>query len=210
MARGSVRKRSFVKASRPAIKGLLLGYSRVSKGDDQPNRLQARALRAAGCRRIFEEAASGGRWDRPELHRLLDHLREGDTLVVWKLDRLSRSLKDVLYLMERIAAAGAGFRSLTENIDTTSPAGRMMMQMVASFAEFERAMIRERTSAGFAAARAEGRVGGRRKKLDAAKRREIAESVISGRKTGAEMARLYSVSAPTVSRIVAAHRMRQL
>lgn len=114
--------------------------------------------------------------------------------------------KDVLYLMERIAAAGAGFRSLTENIDTTSPAGRMMMQMVASFAEFERAMIRERTSAGFAAARAEGRVGGRRKKLDAAKRREIAESVISG----AEMARLYSVSAPTVSRIVAAHRMRQL
>ena len=86
----------------------------------------------------------------------------------------------------------------------------MMMQMVASFAEFERAMIREPTSAGLAAARAEGRVGGRRKKLDAAKRREIAESVITGRKTGAVMARLYSVSAPTVSRIVAAHRMRQL
>ena len=137
---------------------------------------------------------------------MLDQLREKDTVVVWKLDRLSRSLKDVLHIMERIAQAGAGFRSITENIDTTTPAGRMMMQMVASFAEFERAMIRERTSAGLAAARAEGRVGGRRKKLDAAKRREIAESVTSGRKSGAEMARLYSISQPTVSRIVAQHR----
>ena len=109
--------------------------------------------------------------------------------------------------MERIGAVGAGFRSITEAIDTTTPAGRMMMQMVGSFAEFERAMIRERTSAGLAAARAEGRIGGRRKKLDPTKRREIAESVISGRKTGAEMARLYNVSAPTVSRIVAQHRM---
>ncbi len=106
---------------------------------------------------------------------MLDQLREGDTVVVWKLDRLSRSLKDVLHIMERIAEAEAGFRSITENIDTTTPAGRMMMQMVGSFAEFERAMIRERTSAGIAAARAEGRVGGRRKKLDAIKRREVAE-----------------------------------
>jgi len=109
--------------------------------------------------------------------------------------------------MERIFASGGGFRSLTENIDTTTAAGRMMMQMVGSFAEFERAMIRERTSAGLAAARAEGRAGGRRRKLDAAKRREIAESVITGRKSGAEMTRLYSISQPTVSRIVAAHRM---
>jgi len=204
-----VRKRSFVKAGTQAGKRVLLGYARVSKGDDQSNTLQARALRAAGCQRVFEEAASGGRWDRPELHRMLDHLREGDTLVVWKLDRLSRSLKDVLHIMERVADAGAGFRSLTENIDTTTPAGRMMMQMVGSFAEFERAMIRERTSAGLAAARAEGRVGGRRRKLDAAKRREIAESVITGRKSGADMARLYNISQPTVSRIVAAHRMSQ-
>jgi DNA invertase Pin-like site-specific DNA recombinase len=94
---------------------------------------------------------------------------------------------------------------LTENIDTTTPADRMMMQMVGAFAEFERAMIRECTSAGLAVARAEGWIGGGRKKLDAAKRREIAESVISGRKSGADMARLYGVSQPTVSRIVAAH-----
>jgi DNA invertase Pin-like site-specific DNA recombinase len=196
-----------VKVTTPDNGGLLLGYARVSKGDEQTNTLQARALQAAGCRRIFEEVASGGRWDRPELHRMLDHLREGDTVVVWKLDRLSRSLKDVLHIMERIAKAGAGFRSITENIDTTTPAGRMMMQMVGAFAEFERAMIKERTSAGLAAARAEGHIGGRRKKLDAAKRREIAESVITGRKTGAEMARLYNISQPTVSRIVARHRM---
>jgi DNA invertase Pin-like site-specific DNA recombinase len=193
-------------SAKPASAGLLLGYARVSRGDEQNNALQAKALRGAGCRRLFEEAASGGRWDRPELHRMLDQLRVGDTVVVWKLDRLSRSLKDVLHIMDRIADAGAGFRSVTENIDTTTPAGRMMMQMVGSF---ERAMIRERTSAGIAAARAEGRVGGRRKKLDAAKRREIAESVITGRKSGADMARLYNVSQPTVSRIVAQHRMAQ-
>ena len=154
-----VRKRPFVKAPAPAI-GMLLGYARVSKGDEQNNTLQAKALRAAGCRKLFEESASGGRWDRPELHRMLDQLRDGDTVVVCKLDRLSRSLKDVLHIMERIAVSGAGFRSVTESIDTTTPAGRMMMQMVGSFAEFERAMIRERTSAGLAVARAEGRVGG--------------------------------------------------
>jgi len=208
----SVRKRSFVKGGKTpkaANPGMLLGYARVSKGDEQSNALQAKAIKAAGCRRLFEEAASGGRWDRPELHRMLEQLREGDTVIVWKLDRLSRSLKDVLHIMERIAAAGAGFRSLTENIDTTTPAGRMMMQMVGSFAEFERAMIRERTSAGLAAARAEGRVGGRRKKLNDTKRREIAESVLTGRKSAADMARLYNISQPTVSRIVAEHRVMQ-
>jgi len=159
---------------------MLIGYARISKGDEQSNLLQAKALKAAGCKKLFEESASGGRWDRPQLHRMLDQLRDGDTLVVWKLDRLSRSLKDVLHIMEKIAAAGAGFRSLTEDIDTTTPAGRMMMQMVASFAEFERAMIRERTSAAIAAASADGRIGGRRKKLDDKKQHEIAESVLSG------------------------------
>ena len=128
----------------------LLGYARVSKGDDQSNAAQLTALKRAGCARLFEEAASGGRWDRPVLQELMRQLRPGDVVVVWKLDRLSRSLKDLLHLMERIEAAGAGFRSLTEAVDTTTPAGRMMMQMVGAFAEFERAMIRERTSAGLA------------------------------------------------------------
>ena len=132
---------------------MLLGYARVSKADDQDTAAQVSALKAAGCTRVYEEKASGGRWDRPELHRLLDHLREGDALVVWKLDRLSRSLKDLLHILEKIDAAGATFRSLTEAVDTTGPAGRMMMQMLGSFAEFERAMVRERTRAGLKAAR---------------------------------------------------------
>jgi DNA invertase Pin-like site-specific DNA recombinase len=107
-----------------------------------------RALKEAGCKKLFEEAASGGRWDRPELHRLLDQLRAGDTLVVWKLDRLSRSLKDLLTILERVDRTGAKFRSLTEAIETSGPAGRMLIQMLGAFAEFEREMIRERTRAG--------------------------------------------------------------
>lgn len=182
---------------------MILGYARLSRDDEQSNSLQTKALRGAGCQRLFEEVVGGGRWDRPELHRILEQLREGDTMVVWKLDCLSRSLKDAMLIMERITKSGAAFRSLTEDIDTTIPAGRMMMRMVASFAEFERAMVRER----MAFARADGRLVGRPKKLDAATRREIAESVIAGSRTAAELARAYNVSAPTVSRIVAAHRV---
>lgn len=160
----------------------------------------------AGCKRVFEETASGGRRDRPKLLEMISQLREGDVVVVWTADRQSRSLKDMMHIVERIELAGAGFRSLTEAIVTTIAAGRMMMQMIGSFAEFERAMIRERTSAGLAQARIEGRIGGRRRKLGDKQRREVAESVISGRKSGAEMARLYGVSEPMVSRIVAAYR----
>ncbi|MDX0931660.1 recombinase family protein [Sinorhizobium medicae] len=192
-----------------SVEPYLIGYARVSKGDEQSNVAQARALNAAGCKRLFEEAASGGRWDRPRLQEMIGQLRDGDVVVVWKLDTAVAQPEGSLHLMEKIEAAGAGFRSLTEAIDTTTPAGRMMMQMVGSFAEFERAMIRERTSAGLAQARLEGRVGGRRRKLDDKKRREIAESVISGRKSGAEMARLYDVSEPTVSRIVAEFRQQE-
>src|SRR5260370_38696176 len=119
---------------------MLIGYARVST-NEQDTTAQTSALKTAGCEWIFREKATGGRWNRPELHRLLDHLRKGDVLVVWKLDRLSRSLRDVLTIMERLQEEKAGFRSLTEAIDTTTPAGRMMMQMIGSFAEFERAML---------------------------------------------------------------------
>lgn len=189
---------------------MLFGYARVSKGEDQSTAAQRLLLREAGAEKVYEEAASGGRWDRPELTRLLDHLRPGDVIMVWKLDRLSRSLKDLLHLLERIEAAGAGFRSLTESIDTTTPAGRMLMQMLGSFAEYERAMVKERTAAGLAAARAEGRIGGRRPKLTAQQRADIVENVRSGRRTAAQMARLYKVSEPTVSRILAADRFSTL
>jgi DNA invertase Pin-like site-specific DNA recombinase len=141
------------------------------------------------------------------LQRILEQLREGDVLVVWKLDRLSRSLKDVLLLMERIEQAGAGFRSLTEAIDTTSAAGRMMMQIVGSFAEFERAMLRERTRHGLIAARSEGRVGGRRPKLNVRQQREIVKLVESGERTAADAARLFRVHPSTVARLLARHRL---
>ena len=149
---------------------MLIGYARVSKLDRQDTRAQVKALKDAGCKRIFHESASGGRWDRPELHRALDHLRKGDVLVVWKLDRLSRSLKDLLHILEKITEAKAGFRSLTEAINTTTPAGRMMLQMLGAFAEFERSMIRERTRLGLLAARERGRIGGRSPKLTAHQR----------------------------------------
>ena len=181
---------------------MLIGYARVSS-NDQDSAAQVRAMESAGCERIYRETASGGRWDRPELHRILDHLRPGDVLVVWKLDRLSRSLRDVVLLMERLAAAQAGFRSLTEAIDTTTPAGRMMMQMVGAFAEFERAMLRERTRAGLETARAAGRIGGRRPKLSRAQQAEIIRMVGGGEKTAADAARLFGVHPATVSRLLA-------
>ena len=180
---------------------MLIGYARVSTSD-QDTAAQAAALKAAGCELIFREKASGGRWDRPELHTLLGQLRKGDVLVVWKLDRLSRSLRDVLTLMERVQEKKAGFRSLTEAIDTTTPAGRMMMQMVASFAEFERAMLKERTQIGLAAARKDGRVGGRPPKLKPQQRLEIVRLVTKGKKTAADVARLFGVHPATVSRLL--------
>lgn len=185
---------------------MIFGYSRVSKGEDQNAQLQIQAFKSVGVEKTFCETASGNRWNRPILHQVLDQLRKGDVVVVWKLDRLSRSLKDLLIIMERINQAGAGFRSLTESIDTTTPAGRMMMQMVGSFAEFEREMICERTKAGLAAARAEGRVGGRRPKLNKEQKKDIVDNVASNRKTGAQMARLYNVSQATISRILSQNR----
>ncbi|EFO28797.1 DNA-invertase from lambdoid prophage e14 [Roseibium sp. TrichSKD4] len=179
---------------------MMVGYARVSKTDGQDLEPQLQALKRAGCKRIYEEQASGGRWDRPELHRLLSELDEGDIVVLWKLDRLTRSLKDMLILLEKIEAAGAGFRSLTEAIDTTTPAGRMMMQMLGSFAEFERCIIRERTMAGLKTARERGRTGGRRPKLTADQRSEIIEMIKEGR-PAAEIARIFRVHRTTIGRI---------
>ncbi len=185
-----------------------IGYARVST-QEQDNAAQIAALKEAGCKRIFEEKATGGRWERPELHRLLDQLREGDALVVWKLDRLSRSLKDVLSLMEKVEMAEAGFLSLTEAIDTTTPSGRMMMQIVGSFAEFERAMLRERTRNGLSAARAQGRVGGRRPKLTSGQEREILTMIGSGQKTAADAARLFKVHPSTVGRLLTRSKLQK-
>lgn len=181
------------------------GYARIST-QDQDAQSQVIALKSAECESVFKEQASGGRWDRPELHRLLEQLRAGDTVVVWKLDRLSRSLKDLLTILEKIETAGATFLSLTESIDTSTPAGRMMMQIVGSFAEFEREMLRERTKNGLEAARKEGRIGGRRPKLTKQQQNEIVALVTTGKKTGADAARLFQVHPSTVTRLLAKER----
>jgi DNA invertase Pin-like site-specific DNA recombinase len=181
---------------------MLLGYARVSKKEDQDIAAQVDALNAAGCERIFYENASGGRWDRPELHALLDQLRPDDVFLVWKLDRLSRSLKDLIAILEKIEKAGAKFQSLTEHIETVSPAGRMLVHMLGSFAEFERAMIRERTRRGLEYARSQGRHGGRKPKLSPAQQATILQLVETGGKSGAEAGRLFKVSKATVSRLL--------
>jgi DNA invertase Pin-like site-specific DNA recombinase len=140
--------------------GHLLGYARVSTTDQHPQ-LQVDALTAAGCYRVFTETASGARGDRPTLAQVLDQLRPGDTLVVWKLDRLGRSLRHLVDTVTGLADRGVGFRSLQEAIDTTTPGGKLVFHVFAALAEFEGDLIRERTAAGLAAARSRGRYGGR-------------------------------------------------
>jgi DNA invertase Pin-like site-specific DNA recombinase len=140
--------------------GLLIGYARVSTREQDLN-LQLDALKTAGCERIFTEKASGAQRDRPQLVAALDYMRPGDTLIVWKLDRLARSLKQLIETIEDLGEKGMGFRSLTEAIDTTTPGGRLVFHIFASLAEFERSIIHERTRAGLEAAKARGRTGGR-------------------------------------------------
>ncbi len=142
------------------IVGELLGYARVST-NDQDAALQTRALSEAGCFRIFTDVMSGAAEHRPELDKLKDQLRPGDTLVVWRLDRLGRSLRHLIDSMNELEKQEVGFRSLTESIDTTSAGGRLIFHVFGALAEFERELIQERTQAGLAAARARGRHGGR-------------------------------------------------
>lgn len=145
-------------------KNVLVGYARVST-QDQKTELQMDALKAVGCERVFVEKASGAQRDRPELKAALDYVRAGDTIVVWKLDRLARSLKQLIETVDDLQRREIGFRSLTEAIDTTTPGGRLIFHIFAALAEFERSIIRERTMAGLLAARSRGRVGGRPRSL---------------------------------------------
>ena len=142
-----------------------IGYARVSTGEQKLD-LQLDALEEAGCERVYEEQTSGAAKSRPELERCLDSLREGDTLVVWRLDRFGRSLKDLVTKMEALEEIGADFVSLTEGIDTTTAQGKLTFHIFGALAEFERELNRERTMAGLRAARERGRVGGRPRSLD--------------------------------------------
>ena len=139
---------------------MLIGYARVSTQDQNPE-LQMDALEKAGCEKIFVEKRSGAQRERPELQAALEYMRPGDTLVVWKLDRLARSLKQLIETVEILDSQEMGFQSLTEALDTTTSSGRLVFHIFAALAEFERSIIRDRTLAGLASARERGRVGGR-------------------------------------------------
>ncbi len=178
---------------------MILGYARVSTRD-QSLAQQRAALAAAGADRIFAETVSGSLRARPQLDRMLDQLRPGDVAMVTKYDRLARSLADLIDIVGRIDAAGAGFKSLAEDIDTTTPAGRLVFHVFGSIAEFERARIAERTREGLAQARAEGRVGGRPRALTPAQVAEARRLRAQGRGP-AEIARLFGVSASTIRRL---------
>jgi DNA invertase Pin-like site-specific DNA recombinase len=177
---------------------MALGYARVSTSD-QDEALQLDALAKAGCARVFTDRASGAVDDRPGLVELLDHARAGDVVVVWRLDRLGRSLRHLIDTVRLLEDRGVGFRSLTEAIDTSSSGGKLVFHVFAALAEFERDLIRERTRAGLAAARARGRVGGR-PSVWTPEKREQAQQMLADGKPVATVAKVLSVSRASVYR----------
>lgn len=179
---------------------MLIGYARVST-DDQRLDAQLDALRAVGTERIFSDQISGTRRARPELDRMLDQLRSGDVVVVTKYDRLARSLRDLLEIVDLIQKAGSGFRSLAEDIDTTTPAGRLVFHVFASIAQFERERISERTREGIEAARKRGKIGGRPRALSAAQAVEVRRMRDEEARSINEIAGLFKVSAKTIRRV---------
>jgi len=178
---------------------MLIGYARVSTQDQNPQ-LQLDALNAAGCERIFEERASGAQRDRPELALALSHAREGDTLIVWKLDRLARSLRQLVETIEGLNKRNVGFRSLTESLDAGSASGRLFFQIFGALAEFERSVIQERVLAGIKASRENGRPHGRPRRLDE-EHIELARVLLrNSNNTMKDVAKKLEISVPTLYR----------
>lgn len=184
---------------------MLVGYARVSTQDQKPA-LQLDALKTVGCEKVFREKASGAQRDRPQLVAAVDYMREGDTLVVWKLDRLARSMKQLIETVEGLEARGIGFRSLTEAIDTTTSGGKLVFHIFGALAEFERSIIRERTRAGLDAAKARGRTGGRPKKLTDADLKAAKAMLADDDFTVDEVAKRMGVSPATLYRYLPAPR----
>ncbi|MRU17103.1 recombinase family protein [Roseovarius sp. A21] len=178
---------------------MILGYARVST-EDQHLDAQIEALKAAGAERIWSEKVSGAKAQRPKLAAMLEQLRDGDVVTVTKYDRLSRSLQDLLTIVEAIQKNGAGFRSLAEDIDTTTSAGRLVFHVFASIAQFERERISERTKEGLASARKQGRIGGRPPALSPERRAEVRRMRDEDGRGIAELARLFKVSPNTIRR----------
>ncbi len=176
---------------------MLIGYARVST-DDQNLDLQRDALRVAGCHKIYEDRMSGAKAARPGLAMVMEVARSGDVLTVWRLDRLGRSLHDLILLAEKLDDVGIGLMSLQEKIDTSSSGGKLIFHMFGALAEFERNLIRERTYAGLTAARARGRKGGRPKVLEPAKRQLVVKLYAEKQHTICEICRMMGISKPTL------------
>ena len=181
---------------------MLIGYARVST-QDQNLELQLDALTKAGCKKIFEDKMSGSRAKRPGLTQALDRLREGDTLVVWKLDRLGRSVKNLVDLVSELHKQDAQFQSLTDSIDTRTPSGRFFFHVMASLAEMERELMIERTRAGLAAARQAGRIGGRKRQMTDSKIKSARKLLTDGI-LPRDVAKNLGVSVPTLYRWIPA------
>jgi DNA invertase Pin-like site-specific DNA recombinase len=183
---------------------MLVGYARVSTGDQNPD-LQRDALTGAGCGRLFTDVASGAKGERPGMAEALAYLRPGDTLVVWKLDRLGRSLKHLIEIVNQLQDKQIGFRSLQESLDTTTSGGKLLFHLFGALAEFERDLIRERTQAGLKAARARGRKGGRPRVMDARKL-ALAQALYQDRqRSPKEICATLQVSRTTLYRYLSAH-----
>jgi len=181
---------------------MLIGYARVSTADQRLD-MQVDALERAGCERIFSDYASGRRADRAGLEALRSHLRPGDTLVVWKLDRLGRTVRQLVEMVAELNCAGINFASVTDGIDTSTPSGRFFFHVMAALAEMERDLVRERTRAGLSAAKARGRVGGRKPKLTKQQLTHARRLLDDLTTTGAEVAETLGVSRSTLYRSLA-------
>jgi len=179
---------------------MIIGYARVSTAE-QHLHAQTDSLNEAGAERIFSEKVSGAKAKRSELEGMIDQLRDGDVVVVTKYDRLARSLRDLLDIVEAIKAKGAGFRSLAEDIDTTTPAGELIFHVFASIAHFERRRISERTREGLAAARKRGRIGGRPPALSPDQKDEVRNMRDEQGRSLREIAQLFRVSTQTIRRV---------
>jgi DNA invertase Pin-like site-specific DNA recombinase len=186
---------------------MLIGYARVST-DDQNLNLQKDALSKVGCTRILEDRASGAKAERPGLKAALDYARQGDVLVVWRLDRLSRSLKDLIEMVILFESKGIGLKSLQESIDTSSSSGKLIFHIFGALAEFERNLIRERTHAGLHAARARGRKGGRPRSLDPDKRVLAVRLYDEKAHTVDQICKMMGISKPTLYKYIEAERER--
>jgi DNA invertase Pin-like site-specific DNA recombinase len=177
---------------------MIIGYARVSTQDQNPD-YQVDALEKSGCEQIFQEKMTGKLRERPELSQCLRMLRTGDTLIVWKLDRLARSLKDLVEIVQDLNDREIGFKSLTEAIDTTNSGGRLVFHIFGALAEFEHSLIRERTIAGLEAARARGRKGGRKPKMSDADIRKASAMLSDPDITKKEVAKHFDVSRTTLN-----------